>query len=189
MDKNKEILYSDFNSVDNILGSVFQNSNLKQGMKKATVFKFWSKAAGKKFEKYSKAVSLNQSNVLTIACANAAVSSELLMFKSDILKKINQYAVPLGIEIEDINFSHKSWKTGSASENTANYEEPKNPYSPDLSNFDPDKVELDPAEIEAIRNSVDKNNFASIEQREKMFNAIILNLKTQKYIKDNNLAH
>ena len=60
---------------------------------------------------------------------------------------------------------------------------------PDLSNFDPSKIELDPLEVEAIKNSVDNNKFATPEQREKMFNAIILDLKTQKYVKDNNLSH
>ena len=53
MDK-KEILYSDFNSVENILGAVMKNPKLKQGLKNATIFKFWPRVAGKKFEKYSK---------------------------------------------------------------------------------------------------------------------------------------
>ena len=77
MDK-KEILYSDFNSVENILGAVMKNPKLKQGLKNATIFKFWPKVAGKKFEKYSKANGLTQTpegHVLTVACANAAVSS------------------------------------------------------------------------------------------------------------------
>ena len=36
----KEILYSDFNSVENILGAVMKNPKLKQGLKNATIFKF-----------------------------------------------------------------------------------------------------------------------------------------------------
>ena len=191
MDK-KEILYSDFNSVENILGAVMKNPKLKQGLKNATIFKFWPKVAGKKFEKYSKANGLTQTpegHVLTVACANAAVSSELLMFKQDILKKMNIYSKPLGVEITDINFSHKIWSSTKNTQQAAFSIEEKNLYKPDLSNFDPSKIELDPLEVEAIKNSVDNNKFATQEQRKKMFNAIILDLKTQKYIKDNNLSH
>ena len=181
MDKNnKEILYSDFTSLDSIMSSVLQNSNLKQGVKKASLFKFWPKIAGKKFEKYSRPESITNANVLVIACANAAVSSELTMFKQDILKKIKTYANPLGIEIDDINFSHKIWKS-QQKEDVSQYKEPVNPYKRDLTNFNPDEIELDPKEVEAIKKSVENNTFATPQQRKKMFDAIILDLKVQKY--------
>lgn len=92
--------------------------------------------------------------------------------------------MPLGIEIEDIHFSHKIWKKPSLeSENSNVNPEPPNPYKRDLTGFNPDEIELDPADVEAIRNSVFNNKFASPEQREKMFNAIILDLKVQKFVK------
>lgn len=175
---------SDFSTVESVMSSVMQNSNLRQGIKKASVFKFWAKAAGKKFEKYSRAEGINANNVLTVACANASVSSELTMFKADLIKKINQYSMPLGIEIEDIHFSHKIWKKPSLeSENPNVNPEPPNPYKRDLTGFNPDEIELDSDDVEAIRNSVSNNKFASPEQREKMFNAIILDLKVQKFVK------
>lgn len=184
MDKeNKEILYSDFTSLGSVMSSVLQDSNLKQGVKKASVFKFWPKVVGKKFEKYSRPETINQSNVLLVACANAAVSSELTMFKADILKKINVYSKPLGIEISDINFSHKIWKVSSQNVSQS-YQEPKNPYKRDLTGFNPDDVVLDANEVEAIRKSVENNKFASEEQRKKMFDAIILDLKIQKFDND-----
>lgn len=183
MDNNKEILYSDFTSLGNVMSSVLQNPNLKQGIKKASLFKFWSKIAGKKFEKYSKPDSITPANVLIVACANAAVSSELTIFKQDILKKIKVYAAPLGIEISDINFSHKIWNSRSKEEYTE-YQEPANPYKRDLTNFNPDTIELDPKEVEAIKKSVENNKFATPEQRKKMFDAIILDLKVQKYDKE-----
>lgn len=182
-DDKREIRYSEFSSLDSIMSSVLQNPKLRQGVKKASVFKFWSKAAGKKFEKYSRAEALNSNNVLTVACANAAVSSELTMFKEELIKKINQYSRPLGIEIEDINFSHKIWKKHSI-EDALPAQEAKNPYKKDLTGFNPDDVELDAAEVEAIRKSVSNNKFATEKQREKMFNAIILDLKIQKFVKE-----
>lgn len=181
--QDKEFFYTDFNSLGNIVNSVVQNSNLRVGMKKATVFKFWDKVVGKKFEKYSRIESLNSQNVLVVACANSAVSSELTMFKSDILKKINTYANPLGIEIQDIIFSHKIWTTSTAK--ILVKENVQNPHKLDLSGFDPDNIILDESEVKAVHKSVMNNTFATEEQRKKMFDAIILNLKTQKYISEN----
>ena len=181
--EDKEILYSDFKSLGSVMSSVLQNPVLRQGLKKASLFKFWSKIAGKKFEKYSKPESITSSNVLVVACANAAVSSELTMFKQDILKKVKTYANTLGLEIEDINFSHKIWKS-QEKQGIEEYKEPENPYKKDLTGFNPEETELDPKEVEAIKKSVDNNTFATPEQRKKMFDAIILDLKIQKYNKE-----
>lgn len=180
--KEKEFFYTDFNSLGNIVNSVVQNTNLRQGMKKATVFKFWPQVVGKKFEKYSKIEALNNQGVLLVSCANSAVSSELTMFKSDILRKINVYANPLGIEIIDINFSHKIWKKDA--ETSYVVEDAKNPHKKDLTGFNPENIDLDDDEVSAIRDSVMNNKFATEEQRKKMFDAIILDLKAQKFCSD-----
>lgn len=182
MDKKKELLYSDFNSLGSVVDSVVQNSNLRQGMKRATIFKFWAQVVGKKFEKYSKIEALNLQNILIVACANAAVSSELTMFKPDILKKINVYSKPLGVEILDINFSHKIWK--NERQESLAVEATENPHKPDLSNFNPDEIVLDADDFNAVKASVMNNSFASEEQRTKMLDAIILNLKIQKYVEE-----
>jgi len=179
---NKEFFYTDFNSLGNLVNTVIQNSNLRQGVKKATVFKFWSKVVGKKFEKHSKIEAINQQNVLIVACANSAVSSELTMFKSDIIKKFNTYANPLDINITDINFSHKIWRHSSQEQEKTTEE--KNPYKKDLSGFNAEEITLDIHEVESVRNSVMNNKFATEQQRQKMFDAIILDLKIQKYVNE-----
>lgn len=180
--QNKEILYTDFTSLGNVVSDVLKDKKLQQGIKRASFFKFWGKIAGKKFEKYSKPDSITPSNVLVIACANASVCSELTMFKQTILKKTKTYADALGIEIEDINFSHKIWKS-QEKEEINEYKEPENPYKKDLTGFNPDDITLDPDEVEAIKRSVNNNTFATPEQRKKMFDAIILDLKIQKFDK------
>lgn len=180
--QNKEILYTDFTSLGNVVSDVLKDKKLQQGIKRASFFKFWGKIAGKKFEKYSKPDSITPSNVLVIACANAAVCSELTMFKQTILKKTKTYADALGIEIEDINFSHKIWKS-QEKEEINEYKEPENPYKKDLTGFNPEDITLDPDEVEAIKRSVNNNTFATPEQRKKMFDAIILDLKIQKFDK------
>lgn len=180
--QNKEILYTDFTSLGNVVSDVLKDKKLQQGIKRASFFKFWGKIAGKKFEKYSKPDSITPSNVLVIACANASVCSELTMFKQTILKKTKTYADALGIEIEDINFSHKIWKS-QEKEEINEYKEPENPYKKDLTGFNPEDITLDPDEVEAIKRSVNNNTFATPEQRKKMFDAIILDLKIQKFDK------
>ena len=67
MKRNKEFFYTDFNSLGSVMNEIVQNSNLKLGVKKATLFKFWNKVAGKKFEKYSKIESLNADGLLIVS--------------------------------------------------------------------------------------------------------------------------
>lgn len=179
MRRQKEINYCEMNSLGSVLDSFLQNSNIKEGLKKSTLFKFWTKAAGKKFENVSKAQGITRNNVLVVACANSFVTSELTMFKRELLKKMKTYADPLGIVIEDINFSHKIWETPSFRDEK---EEAADPNKPDLSGFDPDEIELDKDEVEAIKASVEKNTFASVEQRERMLETIIQDLKIQKFL-------
>lgn len=176
---------SEFSTMESIMASVINEPQLKQGFKNASIFKFWAKVVGKKFEKYSRAESLNSNGVLIVSCANASVSSELLMFKNDLIRKINQYSKPLGVEIFDINFSHKIWKNEVTQSANLVYPEPINPYKKDLTGFNPNNIELEASEIQAIKQSIAQNKFASVEQREKMFNAIILDLKIQKFVNSN----
>ena len=185
MKRNKEFFYTDFNSLGSVMNEIVQNSNLKLGVKKATLFKFWNKVAGKKFEKYSKIESLNADGLLVVSCANAAVSSELLLFKTDILKKINTFAIPLELEVKDIKFSHKMWKNNSQIE-TSFTQADVNPHKLDLSDYNPNDIVLDEEEVKSIRLNIDSNTFATQQQRDRIFNAIINDLKIQKYIKEKN---
>ncbi len=180
----KKINYCEMSSLGGVLDSFLKESNLKQGLKKTTLFKFWPKIVGKKFEDVSKIYGITQNDVLVVACANSFVTSELTMFKPTLLKKIRQYAQPLDIEIADINFSHKIWQNSFGVEQIQ--EEVKDPNKPDLTGFNPDEIELDENEVAAIKSSVEKNTFASLQQRENMFNTIILDLKIQKFLAQKN---
>lgn len=176
----KKIMYSDFKQVGGILDTVIKGSDLQAGLKKSALCKFWGNVVGKKFENYSKPYSLSKKNVLTVACANSFVTSELTMFKPDILKKLIPYTKSLEIEIEDIFFSHKIWTDERAEEE--NIEEPPPKIQPEI-NFD--EIQLDENEIKSIKNCIDNNKFASPEQRERMYNAIVRDLKYQKYMQEN----
>ena len=178
----KKILYSDFNDVGSVLDSVIKNSDLQYGIKKSVLTKFWPKVVGKKFENYSRPESLNRSGILSVACANATVTSELTMFKHDILKKLEPYSKSLDLKIVDIAFSHKIWTTGKTEERVEETGETEE-RSEDKKTFEEinyDEIELDEAEIQTIQNCVNTNKFASEEQRKKMFEAIVRDLKHQK---------
>lgn len=179
---NKNILYSEMNSLGSVLDSFMQNSAIKNGMKKATLFKFWSKVVGKKFENVSEAVSISNRSgkiILTVACASAAVTGELMMFKLQLLNKFNTFSKPLGVEIEDINFSHKIWKNNNSEENQNELTE--NPYKEDLKGFDPEKIEISDDEILVIKNNILKNSALSDSQQQRLLKSIIYDLKVQKF--------
>ena len=172
----KKILYSELNPLGSVLDSVVNDLNLSKGIQKNTLFKFWSKIVGKKFEKLSKPISINQRDELIVACANSMVTSELLLFKTDILKKMEPYTKPLKIKIVDIVFSHKIWRD-ETKEEIPDYRAPKS----SIENINLDGIELDESEVANIKMNIESNTFASPEQRDRMFEAIVKDLKYQKY--------
>ena len=180
----KKVLYSEMNSLGSLVDSFMQNSAISRGLKKATIFKFWGQVVGKKFEKASEAVELAEKSgkiILTAACANAAVTSELIMFKSDILKKINDYSKPLGIEIDDIVFSHKIWKNPKQYAKTDENIQLENPYKEDLTGFNPKEITLSEEEISQIKENIMNNKALSQNQQERLLNSIIYDLKVSKF--------
>lgn len=180
----KKVLYSEMNSCGSLVDSFVKNSNLSQGLKKATLFKFWGNVVGKKFEKLSDAVGINSTggkNILVVACASAAVMSELTMFKSDILKKFNAFSQPLGIEIDDISFSHKIWKSNKPTLESLDKTISVNPYKEDLTGFNPDDFVLTEEEISQIKENVKENKALSPQQQERLLNSIIYDIKVNKF--------
>lgn len=176
----KKILYSGLESIGDVVNSFVKTSDIQNGIQKSMLFKFWGKIVGKKFAKVTRPVSINNRGELIVACANSMVTSELLLFKNDVMKKMEPYSKSLEIEISDIIFSHKIWR--EEKNDTYAEEFAKHPSLEPYKNFNPDEIELDESEVLVIRKSIEKNTFASKTQREKMFNAIINDLKYQKYL-------
>lgn len=178
------------NSLATVLDSFLQKEGkgLQNAMKKSTLFKFWDKVVGKKFENSSKPISLAtkvDKTVLTVACESASVTSELMLYKKQLIEKFNVFANPLGFEIDDMIFSHKIWQHSNHSnqksfENNVVLQE-ENPYKEDLSGFDPDEITLDDDEVNSIKNNISKNKALSKEQQERLFNSIVYDLKVQKF--------
>lgn len=182
----KKILYSDMNSLGNIVDDFLQNPKFREGMKTSTLFKFWSQVVGKKFEKVSKAEALTCNNgkyILIVACSSAAVTSELSMYKKQLLNKINAYSKPLDIEIFDIHFSHKIWQSEKDSVEHKFVLQEENPYKENLEGFNPDNIELNDEEIAVIRRNIEDNRVLSAAQKERLFNSIVQDIKIQKFLK------
>lgn len=176
----KKILYSGLENIGDVVNSIVKTSDLEKGIQKSMMFKFWGKIVGKKFEKITRPISINTKGELIVACANSMVTSELLMFKKDILKKIEPYSKSFNICISDLVFSHKIWKEEKDVEIDKPPLQPKHEKT-----FNPNEITLEESEIAMIKASIEQNTFASKTQREKMLNAIINDLKYQKFRTNN----
>ena len=106
----KEILYTDFNGIDKIIGDMLKgNEVLEKAMKRSNLCKFWAKVVGKPFDEKSKPHGMVGENVMLIACENSAVVQELTLRKKQIIKKYAPYVKPLNIDLKDIVFDVKKW--------------------------------------------------------------------------------
>ena len=182
----KKILYSEMDSLGVVMDSILKNPALQKGVKSATLFKFWNKVVGKKFEKVSTPISLSKkfnNYILLVACESAVVSSELMLYKTQLIKKFNTFSKPLEVEISDICFSHKHWKT----ENKSSFEYKaqvlnENPYKEDLTGFDEGCIEISEEEIKKIKENVYSNKALTKEQQERLLKSIIRDIKVQKFL-------
>ena len=169
-----------------VMDSIIKNPVLQKGVKSATLFKFWSKVVGKKFENVSMPISLSKKidkYVLLVACESAVVSSELTLYKTQLIKKFNTYSKPLAVEISDICFSHKHWKTESKTSFEYNAQVlTENPYKEDLTGFDEGCIEISEEEIKQIKENVYNNKALTKEQQERLLKSIIRDIKVKKFL-------
>ena len=92
--------------------------------------------------------------------------------------------MPLGIEIQDMNFSHKIWKTDAPKESfMGNVKiQTENPYKENLEGFNPDEIEVNEKEINEIKANIEANSVLSAEQKERLFNSIVKDIKIRKFL-------
>lgn len=105
----KKILYTDFESIDNVIEGMMSSNELKKAVTRSNLYKFWGKIVGKKFSEKSKPYSMMGGGVLVIACANPSVAQELLLQKTQILEKFQPYLKSLHMNAKDIKFDCKKW--------------------------------------------------------------------------------
>lgn len=176
-----KIHHSGMYDIEEVLNEFKKQYDFESIVKKSTFFKFWSKIVGKKFADKSRPISINKKNILFVACENSMVTGELFMFKEAILEKMQIYTTPLNLKIEDVVFSHKMWKE----EVEENNETQNTVIEYRIPDEELDKIFLSNSEIDSLRERVNNIPFADEIQKNKMLNAIIKNLKIQKYKEQN----
>lgn len=104
----KKIRYSEFEQIGVTLEQFVKSSNLAGKLKKYNLSKVWGQVVGKRFESRSYPATLSN-KVLRVACENAQITSELTLSKRMIMQKLQPLAFSIGLEIENVIFSHKIW--------------------------------------------------------------------------------
>ena len=82
--------------------------NLSGKLKKYNLSKVWGQVVGKRFESRSYPSTLSN-KILRVACENAQITSELTLSKRIIMQKLQPLAIAIGLDIQDVIFSHKIW--------------------------------------------------------------------------------
>ena len=106
----EKILYTQFNSAEDIISGIKKKLQPKKQSKVLTLFLAWGEIAGQQLAKFSKPVGLSKDKTLIVACKNSMISQELYLQKQRILKSTQFYAQNLQLKVEDICFSHKIWE-------------------------------------------------------------------------------
>lgn len=144
--------------------------------KYSTIFSFWAEIVGKKFESLSRPYSIKASK-LFVAAKSPVVIQELTLFKAVLLKKINSYSLPLGIEIKDIVFDYKNFdKNKEIIASDFIEDKPKMIAERELLSIETEKIL-----IEKTKDSIEKLKFLPKDKKEKLLNKIILTYKAKEF--------
>lgn len=104
-----KVLYTDFEGVEDIIGAMMSNPQLKKAVAKTNMYKFWDNILPEKYKNKSKPFSMLPGGVMVVACQNPVVAQELTLNKIILLKKFEPYMKGLKIQLKDIKFDSKKW--------------------------------------------------------------------------------
>jgi len=159
---------------------------IEEGLKQITLLNFWPQIVGPRFEKISKAISVQKrgdGHVLMVAVLSSSVSQELYMFKGDILRKLEHISKSLDFDIKDIIFSVKLWEEFHYTK-----KETKKPvtevYKKLPSEKELEEIEVPESIVKSISDSIKGQAFESNELRERVYNTILNNIKLQIWKKN-----
>ena len=105
-----KVLYTDFEGVDDIIGSMMDNPQLKKAITRTNMYKFWDSILPEKFKGKSKPYGMLPGGVMTVACQNPIVAQELSLHKIMLIKKFEPYAKSLKMRVIDLRFDPKKWE-------------------------------------------------------------------------------
>ena len=143
-------------------------------IKHSTIFSFWDSIVGAKFAKYTKPYSIKY-NKIYVSAKSPVIVQELGLYKTKILRNINSYSMPLGLEIKDIIFSYKNY-AADVPETLSNQVEDK-PVQ--LSKQEIQSVQISSEVEDKIKSNVEKIKFLNDEQKEKFASKIVSTYKAK----------
>lgn len=106
----KKILYTDFEDANSIIEQMLTSKELKKAITRNNLYKFWDKVVGQKISAKSKPFGMLGAGVMIIACQNSSVAQELMLQKTQILKKLEPYLKSLHMSVKDLKFDCKKWE-------------------------------------------------------------------------------
>jgi len=140
----------------------------------------WENIVGFRFKDKTKIIKISEERnkkVLVVAVSSSGMMQELNMFKREIIDKIN---MAFNIELDDIVFSTKFWDNNKNKESKENKVVENYNLKPTQAELNEIQVEL--KTIEKIKKSIE--NIKDEKDREKMFNIIMKDIKTQQWKKN-----
>ena len=156
-------------------GDMMKGSKVGQIIKHSTIFSFWNNIVGAKFANYTKPYSI-KFNKLYVSAKSPVIVQELSLYKAKIIRNINSYSMPLGIEIKDVIFSYKNF-AASIPETMKGVED--KPIQ--LTKAQIDTSQIDKKVEEGIKKNIDKIKFLNEEQKENFSNKIITTYKAKNF--------
>ena len=104
-----KVLYTDFEGVEDIIGSMMTNPQFKKAITRTNMYRFWEKILPDKFKDKSRPYSMLPGGIMVVACQNPVVAQELSLYKVMIMQKFAPYMKSLNMKISDLKFDPKKW--------------------------------------------------------------------------------
>lgn len=105
----EKVLYTDFEEINSVISTMMDNPQLKKAVTKTNLYSFWDKILPQKFKNKSRPYSMQQGNVMVIACENPVVAQELSLYKVILMKKFEPYLKTLKMRVNDLKFDPRRW--------------------------------------------------------------------------------
>ena len=104
-----KVLYTDFEGLDTIIGSMMDNPQLKKAVARTNLFSMWDKILPEKYKQKSRPYSMLPKGVMVIACENPVIAQELSLRKILLLQKFQPYLQSMQMKVQDLKFDPKKW--------------------------------------------------------------------------------
>lgn len=155
-------------------GDMMKGNKMGAVIKHSTIFSFWNNIVGAKFSKFTKPYSIKY-NKLYVSAKSPIIVQELSLYKAKILRNVNSYSMPLGIEITDIVFNYKNYCI-TTPETLSNQVEDK---PVEITKEQLQTVSIDNSLQEQIKKNVDRIKFLNDEQKKNFADKIASTYKAK----------